>query len=116
MKYLPFLVLTACGPSAADQPCADLCETAATAMETCLAQDNQTWENTVYENAADFLLSCETWTWEMKRLASHQPTSSDAHEQLAAYCDDGEQTHATASCADVWAFDWNQEPWFEERQ
>lgn len=61
-----WLLLWACAP---EDPCVPMCEAAATAWGTCLADRDATWVDAGWADEADFLDGCDTWAWTQRKLA-----------------------------------------------
>ena len=112
MNRVWLFFLVSCGPDITiDSRCESLCSVASVTMETCLVQDAQDWENTVYVDKWDYQSSCETWAWELQMLAKRLPNSSEQLDLLGEHCLQSEATLTEATCETFWAFDWDTEPW-----
>ncbi len=94
-----WLLLWAC----AEDPCAPMCDAAATAWGACLAERDAAWPDAGWADEADFLDGCGTWAWAQRKLAR------DAGDvDVDAICTDRTSTiSAAADPCDVTRLDWD---------
>jgi hypothetical protein len=78
----------------ATDTCDDMCDAALSRFEACMAEDGDTWGDTVYAGPDDYAEWCATWSWEQRRL-----DETDV-------CDENLETFETGDCDaydDVWS-------------
>jgi len=99
----------ACAP--APDPCAAMCDGAASLYGGCLGEWGADWPAAGYADEADFLDACATWAFQMRALEVDAGRTGDVDAECAAR----EATFAAddATCEDYTTLDWNSPPWQE---
>lgn len=101
------LLLLACAE--APDPCAEMCEAAASLYGGCLSGWGADWSAAGYADEADYLDACGTWAWELRALEADAGRSG----QVDALCAerDAQLTADDATCETYTTMDWNTPPW-----
>ncbi len=114
---LPLALVIAC--ASPPDPCASMCDAAATLYGGCLADWGVGWEAAGYVDEDDFLGACQTWAWEQRLL------EADAADRgltevggVDATCTDRAASFDAAAadpdaldCNAYTGIDWNQPGW-----
>ena len=102
---LPLFLLGSCGEK--QDPCEDMCQSAADLYGGCLQDWGEDWETVGYTCRADFVHSCNTWAWETRILATDAGEGGVVDE----VCLDRSALFEAGECSDYTSVDWNESLW-----
>lgn len=97
--------LASCGGE--PDPCGPMCATAAELYGGCLTDQGADWTAAGYDDAADFVASCETWAWTTRELEA----DADREGATDQACRDRQAVLETGTCDDFLDMDWSDVPW-----
>lgn len=110
--------LLSCQSVSPPASCDALCVAAAEHQRACLVEWGVEWDAAGYEDEADFLLSCQTWAWEMSLLEADAVANGVLAQPgtLAETCTDWTTAYAETdmTCASELPVDWHTPPWLAD--
>ena len=115
MRFLPIVLLVACGQDQTPAVCEQMCRAAADLYGDCLDEWGVDWAAAGYDNEKAYIHSCETWSWEMSILEEDALDNDqiDKGGWVESTCEDRDAIFSRddATCLDYTDIDWNHTPW-----
>jgi hypothetical protein len=84
-----------------------MCVAAADLYGSCLEAWETDWPAAGYDDRADFLDACETWTWTSRLLEE----DADRAGEVDALCRERHELYVSGTCEDFAGTDWSSVPW-----